>query len=153
MNLNDFLEKFGAPITDIEIQDFEEKYKIALPLEVKNILYFSNPCPTKNRFIKMENDTPEYLTGFFSLIEIDFAIQNIKRIEAEDHYYFSDVLLPIGDAGGPRYLCIGIKGEYKDKIYIIHYQDYDYEYLESMCTYIAPSIENLLNRLMPEYDE
>lgn len=153
MNLNDFLETFRDPVTDIEIQNFEEKYKITLPSELRNILYFSNGCPTKNRSIKMENTTPEYMTGFFSIQGIDFEIQNIKRIEAEDHYYFSDVLLPIGDAGGPRYICIGIKGEYKDKIYMIHYQDYDYEHLGSMCTYIAPSIENLLNRLIPEYDE
>jgi hypothetical protein len=153
MNLNDFLEKYANPVTDIEIQTFEEEYKISLPLEVKNILYFSNGCSAKNRFIKMEDDDPEYLIGFFSILEIGAGIRNMKSVEAEFHYYFSDVLLPIGDPGGTRYLCIGINGEYEGKIYIINYQDYDYENLESMIIYIAPSIEDLLNRLMPEYDE
>lgn len=153
MDLSHFLEKYGAPVTDVEIQNFEAKHQISLPLDVKNILYFSNECDVKNRVIKMENDDPEYLIGFFSLQRIDSGIQSMKEIEAEFHYYFSDVLLPIGDPGGIRFLCIGIKGEYKDKIYIIDYQDYDYENLESMLTYIAPSIEDLLNRLIPEYDE
>lgn len=153
MDLSQYLEKFGEPATDIQILNLEEKYKISLPAQIKNILYFSNGCATISRYIKTDQSVPEYLTGFFSVEEIDYAIQNIKRIEEEYHYYFSDVLLPIGDPGGARYLCLGIGRGYKDKIYIIHYQDYDYQDLNSMLTYIAPTIENLLQRLMPEYSE
>jgi hypothetical protein len=116
-------------------------------------LYFSNGCPTINDYIRVDDITTEYLTYFFSIEQIDFAIQNIKRIEEDYHYYFSDVLLPIGDPGGARYLCIGFEKEYKDNIYIIHYQDYNYEDLDSMLTFIAPSIEELLLKLIPEYPE
>ena len=153
MDLGQYLKKIGEPATDTQILNFEEKYKMFLPVKVKEILYFSNRCVTINRFIKNGESTPEYLTGFFSVEQIDYAIQNMKEIEEGYHYYFSDVLLPIGDPGGARFLCIGIDKGYKDKIYIIHYQDYDYKNLESMLTYIAPSIENLFQILVPEYIE
>ncbi len=153
MNLSHYLEKFGEPATKIEIQNFEEKYRISMPTQIKDILYFSNGCATINRFIERDGLTVEYLTGFFSIEEIDYAIQNMKRIEEEYHYYFSDVLLPIGDPGGARYLCIGIGKEYKDNIYIIHYQDYDYENLDSMLTFVSSSIEDLLLKLIPEHPE
>lgn len=149
MHLPDYLKKHGNPASEEAILAFEQKHNLTLPDALKIILSFSNGCSPINRTIDMGENTPEYLTDFFSLEWIEASIQNIKSIEAEFHYYFSDVLLPFGDAGGVRYLCIGLAGTYKNNIYIIDYQSYDYKDINSMLTYIGPSIEDLLYRLKP----
>jgi hypothetical protein len=135
------------------IHGLEQKYNFTLPVSIVDILLFSNGCSVINEFIRREGLPTELIIGFFSIEEIDFAVQNIQEIEKEFHYYFSDVLLPVGDSGGVRYLCIGLSGEYEGKIYIINYQEYDYENLDSMITYVASSVDDLLHRLQPEYSE
>ncbi len=149
MHLSDYLEKHGNPLSEEALLAFEEKHNLTLPDALKIILSYSNGCSAINRTIDMGKNMPEYFTDFFSLEWIEASIQNIKSIEAEFHYYFSDVLLPIGDAGGVRYLCIGLAGTYKNNIYIIDYQSYDYKDINSMLTYIGPSIEDLFYRLKP----
>lgn len=150
MELSNYLKKNGNPASEEAFSAFEAKYKIALPASVKAILSYSNGCSPVHRIIDMGENLPEYLIDFFSLDWIDHSIQNMKTVEAEFHYYFSDVLLPIGDAGSGRFLCIGMKAPYENNLYVINYQNYDYQDLNSMLTYIGPSIENLLLRLKPD---
>lgn len=132
------------------ISEFEQDFRLSMPEELKIFLLQSNGCGVLWQYILLNDNSFELCISLFGLTEISFAIDNIKKIEAEYHYYFSDVILPIGDPGGARYLGIGLKGEYKGKIYIMHYQDYDYENLFSMLTFVASSIEELLNRLVIE---
>jgi hypothetical protein len=153
MNLSDFLEKRNEPETVAEIDAFEKKYEVSIPMELKLVLLYSNGCEVYNIFVDMgKGNTSEYFVGFLSISSIEYAIDHVKTIESEYHYYFSDVLLPIGDSGGTRLLCVGIQGDFLNKVYMIDYQMYDGENYNSTLTFVANSIGDLLIRLKPDME-
>lgn len=134
------------------IAALESRYGFSMPDEVRQFYLRSDGCIVNDRYVVKNRETIELVSYLYSLHLMEYAIQRIRRFEEDLHYYFSDVLLPIGDCEAGRDLCVGIGGPYYGKIYIIDYQYYEFdENYDEMLFYLADSLEELFGMLKPEY--
>lgn len=133
--------------TPEKIEAFENSHQIWFNDALKSLLLFSNGSTAINRCIYSGEELYTYFTGFLTLEQIHHTIIHMKKVEEEFHYYFSDILLPVGDGGGSALICVGKSGVYTDKVYCINYQDYDYNSYDSMIRFIADDIPMFLSLL------
>jgi SMI1 / KNR4 family (SUKH-1) len=148
-----YLTPRKPPISKDELVAFESTNKIKLPEPFKELLQFANGSSTINPYLPKENECESaFVSGFMNLDQVLFAMESMQEVEKEmGIYYYCDVLFPIGIEGGGWDIYYGIKGSYESKIYYLAYEDYDGTE-GSVLHYIAPSIENLLKRLVSEID-
>lgn len=100
-----------------EICEFEKKYDISLSDDYKQFVLQYGSGYIKDGYcykpIEKSPLTPEDgydSTDYFYGSDI---IENIEEYQDE----LEGMLLPIADANGGDYICIGIKGKYKEKVY------------------------------------
>ena len=100
-----------------EISEFEKKYDISLPNDYKQFVLQYGSGYIKDGYcyrpIEKSPLTPEDgydSTDYFYGSDI---AENIEEYQNE----LEGMLLPIADANGGDYICIGIKGKYKEQVY------------------------------------
>ncbi len=100
-----------------EIYSFEKKYHILLPVEYEEFLlnYGSGYVKDDYYYTALENTplTPENGYNSADYFYGSDIVDNIDIFSEE----LNGQLLPIADAGGGDFICIGVKGEYKQKVY------------------------------------
>lgn len=138
-------------LSEEDIKDFEKKYKIDMPNEIKkHYLYFNGGYPEKSLFIS--NDA-NYVVNYFCSIGCNEGLSVEKILFLlTDKNIFPQWLIPLADDESGNLFCYSVHPESKGKIY---YYNHEFEYgdnPENHITYLANNIFDFINAL-DYYDE
>jgi hypothetical protein len=131
-------KKFNK-LEENDLKAFEKKLGSTIPDEYRNFLleynggypkpnYFDIPKPEDNEFLDYPDDmgsTIEYLCGIYK----DPSLEGINLIKQYEKYQITekrmpDEILPIGGDLWGSLICVGLKGDYRNKIF---YWDSNFE--------------------------
>lgn len=106
-------------LTKEEIKKIEEKYKIQLPQDYVDFIltYQDKNIKYDYAFVPLERSPLTTEDGYDGLIEHFFKGELEKEIK-DMYEIFRDNVIPIASVAGGDLICIGVKDEYKEKIYL-----------------------------------
>jgi cell wall assembly regulator SMI1 len=140
-----YYQKFEAPLNKGEIELLEDKYKIQIPDDLKELYKWKNgqamicneAFVNNSMFMSLE-DVLESAEEFTSMIGSDFEIEN----------WWNENWLPIFGNGGGSYICYDLGGIFTgNKGQLIEYWKGDNDR-----NVIAPNLETFISQLVKYYD-
>ena len=126
-----------------QICEFENKYKIELPCDYKQFLLQYGSSYVEDGFfykaIEKSEITPEDEYDSADYFYGNDLVDNMDVYSEE----FKQKLVPIANANGGDYICIGVKDEYKDKVY--YWMHESSENMEESLSLIAHSFADFID--------
>lgn len=106
-----------------EIETIEKKYNILFPSEYKEFLTIYNEVYVKENYMfpMIEKSTITPKDGFESMDY--FYSGNLEKSIQDFIDEYGNNVIPIGEAGGDDYICIGIEGELNGKIFYVYHEE------------------------------
>lgn len=133
------------------IEMIERMYGVELPVEYKEFLVEYGGCFVKeNRMyqpIEVTPVTPE--DGFDSIGGFYGVTNNAYDIESTIHTYkdtLGNAVIPIADADGGDLICLGLKEQYRGKIFFWYHEDEATDEGKEYFYLIANSFEEFISR-------
>ncbi len=139
ININDFkdmeehLEELGITSKDDsssedDVLRIEKRYKIKIPEIYKLFLFKYGDCTIEQeiryRPVKPSHYTDkDGLNDFGSFFGFEEGMNNIGKIIKQYYERVPNSLIPIADDGLGNLVCIGVKDEYRGKIYFWNHED------------------------------
>lgn len=141
----DYYQNLKEPLKEEEIEILEEKYKVQIPNDLKELYKWKNgqnhDCyeafVNNSTFMPLE-DVLESAEEFTSMIGYDFEIEN----------WWNENWLPIFGNGGGSYICYDLGGIFTgNKGQLIEYWNRDNDR-----NVIAPNLKTFISQLVDYYE-
>ncbi|PAE23434.1 SMI1/KNR4 family protein [Bacillus sp. 7894-2] len=140
------------------IHMIENVYGVDLPSDYKEfLLEYGGSFIKDNIMYKPIEITPvthkdgfDSIGGFYGITDDNYNIESVIKTYKD---VLGKVLMPIADAGGGDLLCIGIKGQYKGKIYYWHHEGEASKDGKEYVYLIANSFEEFILKFTPHQRE
>lgn len=129
------------------IEDFEEKHDIKLPIQYRTFLLEYNGGNVKPNVFKISEEEGETVANTLYGLDISESYDDLSNVFESLHGDIPDEFLSIGDDSGGNQICLGVSGEYRGKIYIFILDIVSDEEMSNMF-FIADSFEGFLENYM-----
>ena len=142
----EYYQELKPSLSDLEIQNLQEQYKIRLPEDLKTLYKWKNgqnqncyeSFVNNSMFVSLEDalDTAAELT---SMIGSDFEIEN----------WWNENWIPVFHNGGGDYICLDCEGTFtKNPGQLIEFWHADEDR-----NVIAPSLKFFISQIVKHYEE
>ncbi|MEK4851454.1 SMI1/KNR4 family protein [Paenibacillus sp. FSL H7-0756] len=131
--MEEHLDAIGLPSRDIvdpmvRVSNIENKYNISFPeLYRLFVLKYGNSIFNESVTYKSIELSPcadkNGLSTFDSFFGFDGGVDDLENKINQYYERIPSSLMPIADDGNGNLICIGVKGNYNEKIYFWHHED------------------------------
>lgn len=118
--LQDYFENLRAPVSQADINRFEEEHNLTMPDAMRQFYLLTNGAALIRHDIFKEEEYIDYVYDIVDIQGVASYFSGIDRNNKDVGYIINEIahIMPIGNTSGRSLIFIGHSGPYQDKVYI-----------------------------------